>query len=79
MALQSHVWRWKDEDPLTIVPLVIITASLLLVPWEGCHPLKSDQDQRQAEYDAQIEAQQAQQFPPAAPSDKGAPEPAKAP
>jgi hypothetical protein len=33
-----HVWRWKDEDPIVVVLLVIISAFLIAAPWGGCGP-----------------------------------------
>ena len=42
----NHVWRWRDEEPMAIIPLVLIICTILLVPWEGCNPLKSDHDAR---------------------------------
>jgi len=37
-------WRWGSEDPQNIIPLILILVAILLVPWDGCNPLKADKD-----------------------------------
>jgi len=41
-----HVWRWSDEAPEAIVPLILIIVVLLAVPFGHCGPDASQGEPR---------------------------------